>query len=348
MFRIDLDSLGELAELRIIVSCGLSSGRMAAAHVRAGAAAWQSEEGSTGAADDSWRRRGRIDGGSHSTVADERPRNLCSHFVQSTNSQPIGPRPTHRLEGPGRSGEAVPICRVSLGSWERPAIMTTACDKVTGPADGGLGQHASYVTQNLSKRPTLFDMRPGLRIIGALVSFESVFILFLICGSYKTDPRFSSLPIDLNVLFFAAGIAMGLVIIYREGIYLPGLTVVALLIVFIAWALLTSLWTPSELYAHEKLLKLTTLNLWSVMASAMIIANRPQRVRRFLLLLLVFGTAAAIDGIMQYGGGRARSLAPPAFACTTMARRDVCMAWRALWLSPRGCTPIRSARSAWL
>jgi O-antigen ligase len=180
--------------------------------------------------------------------------------------------------------------------------MTTACDKVTGPADGGLGQHASYVTQNLSKRPTLFDMRPGLRIIGALVSFESVFILFLICGSYKTDPRFSSLPIDLNVLFFAAGIAMGLVIIYREGIYLPGLTVVALLIVFIAWALLTSVWTPSELYAHEKLLKLTTLNLWSVMASAMIIANRPQRVRRFLLLLLVFGTAAAIDGIMQYGG----------------------------------------------
>jgi O-antigen ligase len=156
------------------------------------------------------------------------------------------------------------------------------------------------VYHQLSERPTLFDLRPGLRTIGALGSFEAVFILFLVCGSYKTDPRLAGLPIDLSILFLTAGIAMGLVIIYREGIYLPGLTVVSLLIVFIFWASLTSLWTPSELYALDKLLELTTLSLWSVIATAMIIANRPERVRRFLLLLLVFGTAATIDGIIQY------------------------------------------------
>jgi O-antigen ligase len=156
------------------------------------------------------------------------------------------------------------------------------------------------MARHLSSRPILFDMRPGLRAIGVLASFESVFILFLVCGAYKTDPRIASFPIDLHVLFLTANFGMGLVIMYREGIYLRGLIVAALLFVFIAWALLTNLWTPSELYAQEKLLKLATLTLWSIIASAMIIANRPERVRRFLLLLLVFGTAAAIDGIIQY------------------------------------------------
>jgi hypothetical protein len=80
------------------------------------------------------------------------------------------------------------------------------------------------VNRHLTNRPILLDLRPGLRTVRALVSFESLFILFLVCGTYKTDPRFSSIPVDLTVLFFAVGIAMGAVIIYREGIYLPGLT----------------------------------------------------------------------------------------------------------------------------
>jgi O-antigen ligase len=93
---------------------------------------------------------------------------------------------------------------------------------------------------------------------------------------------------------------MGLVIVHREGIYRPGLTVVSLLFVFIAWVMLTDLWTPSQVYAREKLFKLATLNLWSVIATAMIIANRRERVRRFLVLVIVFCSAASLDGIIHY------------------------------------------------
>jgi O-antigen ligase len=149
-------------------------------------------------------------------------------------------------------------------------------------------------------RPALSIDRTWWHLISALFSFEAVLLIFLFAGNYNADPRLTWLPVDLSIGFFAIGVAMGAVIIYREGLYLPGLTVVSLFMVFLGWAMLTQLWTPSELYAHQKLLKLTTLNLWSVIAAAVIIANRPERLRRFLLLALVLGTAGAIDGIVQY------------------------------------------------
>jgi O-antigen ligase len=155
----------------------------------------------------------------------------------------------------------------------------------------------------LNSRSTLLDLRVVSRPLGVLASFEAVFILFLISVIYKGDSRFLWFPIDSTIIFFVLGIAMGLVIIWREGIYLPGLAIVSLLMLFIAWVLLTALWTPSDIYAQEKLFKLATLNLWSVIATAMIIANRRERVRRFLLLLLVFGMAGALDCVIQYSSG---------------------------------------------
>jgi O-antigen ligase len=165
-----------------------------------------------------------------------------------------------------------------------------------------LSQSASSVERGLNVQSTLFDLRPVLRPLGALLSFEAVFVFFLISINYKSDPRFSWIPVDSTILFFILGAVMGLAIVWREGIYLPGLTVVSLLMIFIVWALLSGLWTPSDIYAQEKLFKLATLNLWSVIATAMIIANRRERVRRFLVLVLVLGTAAALDTITRYGG----------------------------------------------
>jgi O-antigen ligase len=158
------------------------------------------------------------------------------------------------------------------------------------------------VSCELNSRSSLLDLRPELRLLGVLGSFEAVFVLFLLSANYKNDPRLSFVPIDLTVIFLVLGVAMGLAIICREGIYLPGLTLVSLLILFIAWVMLSDLWTPSELYAREKLSKMATLNLWCVIATAMIIANRSERVRRLLVLLLVLGTAASVDGLTQYAG----------------------------------------------
>jgi O-antigen ligase len=138
------------------------------------------------------------------------------------------------------------------------------------------------------------------RLIGALFSFEAVFILFLFSGNYNADSRLAWVPIDLSICFFAISVAIGVVIVFREGLYLPGLTLVACAGVFVTWAAVTDLWTPSTIYAREKLIKLTALNLWCLIGTAMIIANRRERVRRFLVVLLVLGTVAALDGMVQY------------------------------------------------
>jgi O-antigen ligase len=152
----------------------------------------------------------------------------------------------------------------------------------------------------LKSRATFLDLRVILRPFGVLFCFEAVFVFFLASVNYKADPRLLFIPIDLTLFFLALGAAMGLMIMFREGVYLPGLTVVSLFFVFVAWAMTTNLWTPSKIYAPRKLLELATLTLWSIIATAMIVANRPERLRRFLLLLLVFATAASVDGIIQY------------------------------------------------
>ena len=142
------------------------------------------------------------------------------------------------------------------------------------------------------------------RLIGFLFSFEAAFILFLFAGAYKADPKLAWFPFDFTAFFFAASVALGALIISREGVYLPGLTVVALAFVFVIWVMCTDLWTPGVLYARDKLIKLATLNLWAITATAMIVANRPERAHRFVWLLLVFGTAMSLDGLVQFATGQ--------------------------------------------
>lgn len=138
------------------------------------------------------------------------------------------------------------------------------------------------------------------RVLLAPFSFEGAFLVFLFAGAYKADPNLAWFPVDMTVFFFVVSLLAGFVIICREGIFMPGLAVAAAACLFVGWAVLTSAWTPGIDYAQEKLGKLTTLTLWSVIATAMVVAGRPERIRRFLLLLLILGTAASLNGIFQY------------------------------------------------
>lgn len=152
----------------------------------------------------------------------------------------------------------------------------------------------------MTREPVRIGLGSAARSFRALVSFEAMLVLYLFWGNYKVDPRLAWLPFDLSIGFFVLGVAMGAIIIWRERLYLPGLAVVAAAGVFVAWAAITYLWTPSTAYAGQKLIRLMAFNLWCVIGSAMIIANRTERVRRFLLLLLAFATVASVDGIIQY------------------------------------------------
>jgi O-antigen ligase len=131
---------------------------------------------------------------------------------------------------------------------------------------------------------------------GQLFSFETAFLLFIFSAVYKPDPRFASFPGDMTLFFFGLSVAAGLVPLLRGSLlYLPGIKGVSAGAVLVLWIAASQLWSPSEIYANEKLALVGAGNLWCLVATAMIISSSRARVWRFLILLLIFGVAVGVD-----------------------------------------------------
>ena len=117
------------------------------------------------------------------------------------------------------------------------------------------------------------------RLLWHLFSFETVFILYLFAGAYKTSPHVARLfPIDPSILFLAPTIALGLVIIWREGIYRPGLYYLIFYLLFAFWAAVTTLWSPSHIFAREEAIIIFVQNSAAILCGGIVIANRRIRV----------------------------------------------------------------------
>jgi O-antigen ligase len=131
---------------------------------------------------------------------------------------------------------------------------------------------------------------------GQVFSFETAFMLFIFAAAYKGDPRFAWFPGDMTVAFFGLSAAAGLVPLLRGSLfYLPGIKSVFAGGILVLWIAASVAWSPSEIYAHEKLTLVAAGNLWCLICTAMIISSSRARVWRFLILLLVFGVVAAVD-----------------------------------------------------
>src|SRR5688572_2674399 len=81
------------------------------------------------------------------------------------------------------------------------------------------------------ERPVHPGFRAVRRALGALLSFEAAFLVFLFSGIYKIDPRLAWFPVDLTMFFFAVTLVLGVAIICREGIFLAGLATVTVAVV---------------------------------------------------------------------------------------------------------------------
>jgi O-antigen ligase len=140
-----------------------------------------------------------------------------------------------------------------------------------------------------------------IRAVGHLISFETTFVLFLFAGMYKIDPRFAWFPGDITMVFLGISIVVGLVPLVRGAMfYRPGLQTVGASLLFVIWIAMSQLWSPSQVYAHEKVTYVAVVILWCLTASAVIIGSSRVRVWRFFWLLLVFGTVASLDHIVTF------------------------------------------------
>ena len=136
-----------------------------------------------------------------------------------------------------------------------------------------------------------------LRQLGVIFSFETTLVLFLFAGIYKEDPRFAWIPGDITLLAFGLSFVTGLYIVVRRGIVLrrENLLMTTLALLFVLWAMLSYLWTPSISYSIRKVALLGSLTLWPLAAFALIVSTERERVRRFFIVLVLFSLWIAIE-----------------------------------------------------
>ena len=134
---------------------------------------------------------------------------------------------------------------------------------------------------------------------GAVFSFEATLIMMLFAGIYKDEPYLEWLPVDITAAFFVVSVLTGLYLVWRRGIALVRYSALIIWLygALATWALISTLWSPSLVYAQDKALFLCTLEFWPLAAGALIIAPEPARYRRFFLLLLLFSGWVALQSL---------------------------------------------------
>jgi len=136
-------------------------------------------------------------------------------------------------------------------------------------------------------------------LITSIFSFETLILLYMYAGLYKGDPRFAWIPGDPTGLFFALSVVVGLLIMLFNKVDMRGLYVVIAMLALVVWLVITLIWSPSEIYGPNKVFyNMATLELWAVIAAALIIAPDPIRLRRLFSLLLLLSIWWGIEAII--------------------------------------------------
>ena len=141
---------------------------------------------------------------------------------------------------------------------------------------------------------------PLVRLILDLFSFEALFVLFLFAGRYKGDPRFAFIPVDPTLLFLVLSMGVGLILIFQEKLYLPGVYVLGAWTVFLVYMWLGLIWGEGRSYGRSKLILTTSMDTWCLIAGAMIMANARERAARFMRLVVLFAIWLGIEALLAW------------------------------------------------
>ena len=152
----------------------------------------------------------------------------------------------------------------------------------------------TQLAPGMTARPKAAGLFAPRTLLSDVFSFEMVYLAFFFSNQFELI--LPKLPIDLTVLFFGLTLVLGAVVVAREGIYLPGLLLVTALLPWLAWVNLSAMWTPSRTLVWEYLKIVNTVNLWCLIASAMIVAHKRERMLRFLKLMIAFSVLIALLG----------------------------------------------------
>jgi O-antigen ligase len=139
-------------------------------------------------------------------------------------------------------------------------------------------------------------------LLHTILSFESLFVLYLYAGKYKNDPRLSWFPVDITVFFLVLSIVSGVWVIYKRGgvFRRNALFLTFAFASFLAYASLSYLWSHSEIYAVEKVGYLTVLTFWPFLACTHIIGYRLSRFKRFAVILTILSLWFIFESLFAF------------------------------------------------
>lgn len=148
-------------------------------------------------------------------------------------------------------------------------------------------------------RSAMSGILPGWRgIISDLLSFEMIFLLFLYSNVFQVV--LPKLPVDTTYVFLGLSLAAGGLVLLREGIYIRGFFLVMAILPYFAWLMLSLTWSISKGLAYDYLKIVLTANFWCLIAGAMIIAHKRERMLRFLRITIALSVIVAVMGIYIY------------------------------------------------
>lgn len=131
-----------------------------------------------------------------------------------------------------------------------------------------------------------------------LLSFEMVFASYVCSNQLKL--LFPPLPFNETLVFLALSIVVGGVILLRDGIYVRSVPILAACLLMFVWMTVSWGWSPSRRAAGNTLTLLFTLSTWAILAGGFIMAPSRERVRRFLVIMMVYAIIIAIAGLTVY------------------------------------------------
>jgi hypothetical protein len=201
--------------------------------------------------------------------------------------------------------------------------------------------------------------RPALRLpkLRGILDFKGfAFAGFLLAGSFKADPRFNWLPIDMTVLFAALTILCALWAFMKNGFHVhKSLYWMGILLVLLAVPLFWTEWIP---YATDKVQRFYTLTIIAAVAPFFLFKTRDD-LRRFLHALTLLGlilswnaamvlltNGGQIDRLTSFGSntislGRASGMAFVWIAVLALDKR-IGIVWAMAWLGFLGVVMLGS------
>lgn len=161
-----------------------------------------------------------------------------------------------------------------------------------------------------SSRPLLSSFAGGPLHTKNLLSLEVLFVLFLFAGVYKSWAVLSWAP-DLTAVFaILTSVAAVAAVVKNSLVDRRAIVLVIFWMLFVLYALISTFWSPSELYATEKIIELVSIVTLSIGVPAVVVARSRRRVARLFFAILAFAAIVAIAALVEFVKAPGTSLEP--------------------------------------